>query len=175
MINVTLKGIDIYLGGEFDRKIHAKLASLFEVPSVEIITTVSESLVYHQGVDQTTYQLVIKFELSKRYQPFEKQVAEFVLDASKDFSVHTLCYFVYIDEDHIYERIDEDYPRFMNEKNVVGYEDEEDEEKEEDVEVFTGNIFQNFDEHHHHCEGDECDCEDGDYCDCGCDCGHDHH
>lgn len=177
MINVTLKGIDIYLAGEFDREIHSKLASLFHVRSEEIITTALESLVFHQGVDQTTYQLVIKFELPECYRQYEKVVADYVLSASQDFSVHTLCYFIYVKEENIYERIDEDYPRFMDEKNIVEY-DENDSNEGEEQEIFTGNIFQNFDKHsehkHHHCCDDEsCDCEhDCDDDNCECDCKH---
>ena len=109
----------------------------------------------------------------KKYEVFEKIVFTIISKTLSKYVIHMNIQFVYFDEEHCYSYKNEEYPLYMSESNVVydgGYEDESD----EDVEVYDGNIFENLDElieekQREHDEQNNCDCDHH-----NCDCGHKH-
>ncbi len=183
MINVTLIGQDIYLASEIEKGMLSQLAKLYEVDEDEIIVSAHESFLYHGGVEQTSYHLLVRVEAEHKYCSLEKNVAKFLLKYLENYSVHVRVYFLYFESNHLYERINEDYPLYLNESNLVNVEDSSFEDEEEDI--YTGNIFEEFDrqvkaqeakldknhEHHEECEchDEECECHDEE-----CSCHHHH-
>ena len=138
MINVILKGVDEFLGSHVESLLTPRIASICKVSNDEVVFTCLHSIIYHGGVDQTSYHMIVTFELEDKYSPFEKELANFVLEASKSFAVHCHINFNYLSKPY-YQRIEKDYPLYVTMENEVAI--EEDEESEE---VYTGDIFANF-------------------------------
>lgn len=101
---------------------------------------------------------------------------------AEPFTIHLTVQFSYT-QNREYHHINEEYPRYITEKNEVLLEEEE---YDDDTEIYEGDMFENFEERlrerqaqmdqesHEHHHGDECHCEehhhDGDCC-----CHDDHH
>jgi hypothetical protein len=141
-------GIDLYQVGEVSAKIHSKLAKLFEVSEDDLVMSSFDSFVYYKGHEQTSINLYIRIDLEEKYRPLQNKVAEFLLEASKEFSVHCTLYFNYIKESDIYQRVDNKYPRYLTFENAKPAPEEEYDENKEysDEEVYTENIFAKLDD-----------------------------
>lgn len=180
MINILISGMDIYFAGELDKLVHKKVASIYRISEDDLLLTANDSFVYHNGVEQTSFQLLIKVEAPQEFKKHQEEIQEYLLEATKQYAVHSTIYFVYYDGENCYKRIDPEYPLFLTENNVVEIDEDVDEEIEE---LYEGDIFEevakaHLDEedegdhhcncghhhhHHHHHEGEEC-C--GDECEC---------
>lgn len=157
MITLTFIGSDRYAVGEYARDITTKLANLYEVKEEEILFLAPEYYLYHKGVEQTSYQVLIQVEANEKYRYFEKKVAEFLLQTAQEFMVHICLRFRYFKEQE-YQHISSDYPRYITEENEVLAEEEE---YDENTEIYEGNIFENFEEkwkeaHEHDHDSDAC-------------------
>lgn len=179
MIRITVYGLDQYTVGHYSKEHTANLAQLFETKPENIIFVSPESYVFHNGVEQTSWNAVIKVDAPEKYKVLEAKVAKYLLETLKEFSIHLSLQFEYFHSHHEYEHVNKDYPRFIKEDNLVNVE-----ESEEDNELFEGNVFEGMEEkleeayRHDHCECDEhCDCGEGE-CECDgeheCRCGHHH-
>lgn len=173
MITVSLLGVDKCLAPELVKKIHNKLADLYESNPEEVIFYAPESFLIFDGVEQTSFQLNIVIDAPKKYKNLEKNVANYLLKALTDFAIHIHVLFRYFEEENEYSYINEDYPRYMTETNVLKYDDEDDENAEE---PYLGNVFADY-EDKFNLEPEESDEEDDhDECDDHeCSCGHHHH
>ena len=150
MVNVVLKGVDEFLGGEIEETISSKIAEILHINIDEVIFTCFNSMIFHKGVDQTSYHMIVTFELNSKFRNYEKQLADFMLSAGKNYAVHCLVNFYYFEKE-AYSRIDENYPLFIDKSNeVVVNENSYDEEYEDDdenyseEEVYTGDVFLDF-------------------------------
>ena len=138
MINVILKGVDEFLGSHVESVLTPKIAAICKVRNEAVVFTCLHSIIYHGGVDQTSYHMIVTFELEEKYLPFEKELANFVLEASKSFAVHCHISFTYLNKPY-YQRIEKDYPLYVTMENEVSIE-----ENDENEEIYTGDIFANF-------------------------------
>jgi hypothetical protein len=143
MIIMHFNGLDMYLVGELNEKIHSKVAKTYGVSEEELVFSASDSFVFFKGHEQTSFNLVIKVECPVKYKQFEEKVAELLLEETKNYSVHTRLLFNYYQESNYYERINENYPEYIvADTDVTLDEDEYDEDKEySDDEIYLGNVF----------------------------------
>ena len=181
MISITVYGLDAYIIGHYSKDHTANLAQLFETKEENIVFIVSDEYVFHNGVEQTSWQTLVKISAPEKYEPLEDKVATYLLKTLTQFSVHVQIVFDYFHGHHEHTFVNKDYPRFIKEDNVVNVEEED-----EDEELYEGNIFEGMEKkleeayhegHHHHegcrghdhdeCDSEDCDCED---CDCDDDC-----
>ena len=139
MINIVLKGVDEFLGADVEKVLLPKVAKVLQVSMDEVLLTCMHSMIYHGGLDQTSFHMIVTFEMEEKYRKFEKELIKCVFEVSKNFSVHSHVNFLYLTPTSSY--IDEEYPLYVTESNRVIIEDDENEE-----EVYTGNMFSNFEE-----------------------------
>ena len=173
MINISILGLDQFVVGDYSREITKKIADAYEINEDEILFYAPQAFIFHKGFDQSAYNVVVKVEAERKYEVFEKIVFTIISKTLSKYVIHMNIQFVYFDEEHCYSYKNEEYPLYMSESNVVydgGYEEESD----EDVEVYDGNIFENLDElieekQREHDEQNNCDCDHH-----NCDCGHKH-
>ena len=179
MIIITVYGLDQYTVGHYSKYHTENLAQLFETTPENIAFIASDEYVFHNGVEQTSWQALVKVEAPEKYEVLEDKAAMYLVKTLKEFSIHVRVVFDYFHSHHEHEFVNKDYPRYIKDDNLVNVE-----ESDEDEELYEGNIFEGmekkleeaYNEGHHHChchdEGHECDCEDGE-CDCDeedCDC-----
>ncbi|MBP5574535.1 MAG: hypothetical protein J6X50_02175 [Bacilli bacterium] len=149
MITVTIYGLDQFVVGRLSREMTPNLAKLYETCEDEILFVAPENMVFHNGVEQTSWNIIIHVNTPMRTKIVEKQVATFILESIGDVAINKVVEFYYYSEDNRYSKLNESYPRFIAADNLVDVAEEDYEDMEEgegEDEIFTGDIFQNF--HH---------------------------
>lgn len=169
MITIETIGLDRYTIGHYSREHTANIASLFETSEDNISFVATNSYVFHEGVEQTSWNVLVKISAPHKYEILQEKVADYLLKTLKDFAIHIAVEFHYFEDDNRFEHHNEDYPLFIKDENVVNVEESELKEGEE---LYEGNIFENFQEqleelYHGESAHDECDDE---HCEC-----HHHH
>ena len=145
---VNFSGLDIFLVGELNKEIHSQIASAYGIDDEDVIFQAADSFVFFKGAEQTSFNVIIKIEAPEDYVDSEELVASILMEASKNYSVHARILFSYYDPTHYYERVNKDYPEYLEETQGVEIDDseyDEDEEYSED-ELYTGNVFKDLDE-----------------------------
>ena len=145
MITVIVYGLDQFVVGRLSRELGANLTKLYEVNEDEVIFVAPQDLVFHNGVEQTSWNLLIHVHAAKRAALVQDEVAEFLIQAIGDLAIHKTVEFYYYSEENRYQKIHDDYPRFITDDNLVDTDqeyDEDMEEGEEDDQIYTGDIFE---------------------------------
>lgn len=186
MITITAIGLDEYVIGHYAKDHSDNLANLYETSVDNINFVASNSFLIHKGVEQTSWNALIKVSAPKRFEVFQDKIATYLLETLTDFTINIAIEFSYYENKNRYVQTNDEYPLFLSEQNLVQAEESSLEEGEE---LFEGNIFENFEEKvkaraeihkHEHDDEDECHCEEcdcDDDCDCEegeCHCGHHH-
>lgn len=148
MITLTFYGLDQYIVGNLSKAMAHNLADLYEVSEDDINFIAPNSMVFHNGVDQTSWNLLVRVNLPKKLLVLQNEAAEIIMQMVQGPTIHVAVEFYYYPEDNRYERINDDYPRFITEDNTVDIEEDYDEEGyiegEGEDEVYTGDIFEGF-------------------------------
>ena len=147
MITVTIYGLDQFVVGRLSREMTPNLAKLYELSEDEIIFVAPENMVFHKGVEQTSWNIIIHVHAPKRAALVEEQVAKFILETIGDVAINKIIEFYYYSEDNRYTKLNEAYPRFIAADNLVDIEEENYEDMEEgegEDDIFTGDIFKDF-------------------------------
>jgi hypothetical protein len=178
MITVSFLGLDSYVVGRFSKDATKKLAVLLRTSVDEILFYAPDSFLYHEGVEQTSWQALIKVDMPTSKAKYAKDVAEFLLDETEDFIIHAQVEIRFFDDANVYKRINREYPLFLTGDQLEN--EEEENELDEDgnpyPDLYEGNVFAGHEEDLKHgatpgecCEGEDCDCKDG----CNCEDEHD--
>ena len=154
MITFLIYGLDQFVVGRLSRELSLGLADIYETSEDMFEFIAPEATVFHNGVEQTSWDIFVKINASQRYALIEEVVAKYLLSQLSYFAINVHLEFTYFDEDRVYEKINKEYPRFITEENIVNIDngahridddDELDEDSEyNDEEIFDGDIFQDF-------------------------------
>ena len=147
MITIVIYGLDQFVVGRLSREMTPNLAKLYETSEDEILFVAPQNLVFHKGVEQTSWNVLIHVHAPKKVSVLQDQVAKLILESIGDVAINKSLEFYYYSEDNRYCKINDSYPRFIAEDNIVDISEEDYEgmeEGEEDDEIFTGDIFQDF-------------------------------
>lgn len=148
MVIVNFSGLDIFLVGELNKKIHSRIAAAYGLDDEDVIFQAADSFLFYKGTEQTSFNLLIKIDAPEDYDDVEETVASILLEASKDYSVHVRILFNYYDPTHYYERVNKDYPEYIEDNQGVEIDDSEYDEEAEysEDDIYTGNMFEDMDE-----------------------------
>jgi hypothetical protein len=130
MITISVLGLDQYVVGHYSKDHTKNLASLFECDEDDLSFYAPNSVLFHNGVDQTSWNCLVIVRAPEKYEAVEKNVADYILKTLSEFSINVEMEFAYYCDEHHYEKTNDDYPRFIAEDNIVQTEEEEDEEDE---------------------------------------------
>ena len=147
MITIVIYGLDQFVVGRLSREMTPNIAKLYELSEDEVIFVAPENMVFHKGVEQTSWNVIIHVHAPKRAALVQDQVAKLILESIGDVAINKILEFYYYSEDNRYSKLNESYPRFIAADNLVDVANEDYEEMEEgegEDEIFTGDIFQNF-------------------------------
>lgn len=159
MITISVLGLDQFVVGHYSKIHTANLAELYETESEDINFYAPSSMIFHNGVEQTSWNTVIRVLAECKYRQLEDNVAAYLLKTFSEFSIHVQIIFEYYEEENFYEKINEEYPRYITDSNLVNTEDEEDYESDDDCddedcenhhhddeEIYLGNVFEGFED-----------------------------
>ena len=145
MITITMYGLDQFVVGNLSRELTPLVAKLYEVDEDEVNFIAPQAMVFHKGVEQTSWNILIEVHAPMKVSVLQDQMAELMLHGIGEVAIHVSVEFYYYSQDNRYQKINDDYPRFITEENLVGVEEDEyfdePEEGEEDDQVYTGDIF----------------------------------
>ena len=147
MITLTIYGLDQFVVGRLSREMTHNLADLYEVSEDDINFIAPNNMVFHYGVDQTSWNTLVKVNAPKKVMVLQDDAARLIMDMIQGPTINVAVEFYYYSEDNRYEKINEDYPRFITDDNLVdveGYEEAQYIEGDGKDEVFTGDIFKDF-------------------------------
>ena len=144
MITIIFYGLDQFVVGRLSRELNKNLAKLFEVSEDDISFIAPNDLVFHNGVEQTSWNLLIQVHAPKQFALVQNEVANYLMETIGDIAIHKSVVFYYFNEENRYTKINDEYPRFISDDNLVDTDvdyNEEIEEGEEDDQLYTGDIF----------------------------------
>ena len=151
MITISIIGVDPYLVRQISKVMTSKIASLYEVSKDEINFYAPECLYIHDGVEQNTWNVLVKVNAPLKVKVLESDAVKLIREFMKDACINLAVEFYYYSQDNRYEFIDNSQPRFMTEENSFEmvdeeeYDDEEEcEETSKEEEPYLGDIFADF-------------------------------
>ena len=148
MIVLTIYGLDQFVVGKLSHDMTAALAELYECDREEILFIAPEAMVFHNGVEQTSWNAIVKIDAPEKVAVLQSEAANLIIRMMQGPTINVQILFSYHSQDDFYESINNDYPRFIEEENLVHIEEERYsdhlEEGDGDDEIFTGDIFQDF-------------------------------
>ena len=145
MITIIFYGLDQFVVGRLSRELTANVAKLYEVSEEEVIFIAPNDLIFHNGVEQTSWNLLIHVHAPSKAAMVQDDVATFLMNAIGEVAIHKTVEFYYYNEVNRYQKIHDQYPRYISEDNLVDTEqeyDEDIEEGEDDDQIYTGDIFE---------------------------------
>ena len=149
MITLTVYGLDQFVVGRLSREMTSALADLYECDKEEILFIAPENMVFHNGVEQTSWNTIVRVDAPKKVAVLQEDVAKVIKSMIKGLSINVQIVFNYFSQDNFYEELNDDYPRYIENENLVNIDMEEEyaediEEGEGDDQIFTGDIFKDF-------------------------------
>lgn len=147
MITLTVYGLDPYVVGRLSQEMTPNLAQLYEVSEDEINFVAPNNMVFHKGVDQTSWNTIIRVNLPKKLLVLQDQAAEIIMQMVQGPTINVAVEFYYYSQDNRYEKLNNEYPRFITDDNLVDVENYDESvyvEGEGEDEVYTGDIFEDF-------------------------------
>lgn len=157
MITVIFYGLDQFVVGRLSREMTPGLAKLYEVSEDDINFVAPNDMVFHNGVEQTSWNLIIHVHAPMKVSVLQDLVKDFIFKSIGELAINKSIEFYYFSQDNRYEDINAEYPRYLTDDNLVDVDDEEDyrdkEEGEGEDDIYTGDIFEECDDgcdHHHH-------------------------
>mgnify|MGYP003315629424 CR=1 FL=1 len=173
MITVIIYGLDQFVVGRLSREMTPGLAKLYETSEDNINFVAPETMVFHKGTEQTSWNVLIHVHAPMKVSVLQDLVKTFIFKSIGEMAIHKTIEFYYVSQDNRYEDINENYPRYLAEDNLVDIDEEDYRDKEEgdgEDEIYTGDIFEEAGQDECECGHDHCECDDDD-----CGCGHHHH
>ena len=144
MVIISYTGLDLYLVGELNAKIHSQVSKILNIDEEEVVFTSYDSFVFYKGHEQTSINLLIKVEMDEKLKVHQKELADYLLKTSKDYSLHAFVYFNYFKDENSYLSVNEDHPRYLTAQNEKQEEDYDENISYSEEEIYTGNIFKDF-------------------------------
>lgn len=135
MITISVLGLDQFVVGHYSKDHTENLANLFETNADDIEFYAPNSMLFHNGVEQTSWNTIIIVKAPHRYELMESKIANYLIETMKEFSINLEIEFEYFEEGKHYQHINTSYPRFIAEENLVDVEgtsgDEDDKDGDE--------------------------------------------
>lgn len=154
MLVIEILGLDQFVAGHYSREHGKNLANLFEIDEKELVFYSPVSALFHDGVEQVSWNCLVIVKADRKYSALEEKVAGYILSTLTDFSVNVTVRFEYWDGRE-YSHINPDYPRYLTSENIRRAEERYDEEVAEasshvhvdgEEEIFVGNAFEGHEE-----------------------------
>jgi len=154
MITVIIYGLDQFVVERLSAEMTKNLADLYEVDEDEINFVAPSNMVFHKGVEQTSWNALIHVHAPMKVSVLQNDAANLIIASIGELAIHKTVEFYYYPQDNRYVSLNKEYPRYITDENSVNYEEDccEDDDcdchdyDEEDEEIYTGDIFEGIGE-----------------------------
>lgn len=150
MITITIYGLDQFVVGKLSRDMTPAISELYEVDQDEINFIAPECMVFHKGVEQTSWNVLVRVNAPLKVKVLQDQLATLIMNMVVGPCIHVTVEFYYFSQDDTYKKINNSYPLYIEDENIVNLEHDDDcdhedlEEGEGNDQIYTGDIFQDF-------------------------------
>lgn len=141
MITITILGLDQYIVGRLSRELTPNIAKLYEIEEDEINFVAPSNMVFHNGVEQTSWNVIVRVNAPMKVSVLQDEVANFISVSLKDIAINLAIEFYYYSVDNRYTRVNKDYPRYLAGDNIVDFEADF-EELDEGEEIYDEDVFE---------------------------------
>ena len=118
MITFQILGLDQFVVGHYSKDHTANLAQLYESDESLINFYAPNSMVFHNGVEQTSWNTIVIVRAPEKYRPVESHIASYLIQTLSEFSVNLEIEFEYFSSSSRYEHVNDGYPRYISEDNI---------------------------------------------------------
>lgn len=156
MITITIFGYDALACEKLSKDTTKDICKEYKITENELLFIGVNSFICHNGQEQTSYRLDVEISAPKSFKNkvLENDVINILLPYLKEISIHQRFVFTYFDENNEYNFIDDDYPLFLTQDNMVKAESEEEsvdnditDDEEEYNEPYMEDIISQFDDY----------------------------
>lgn len=147
MIIVEMSGLDQFVVGNLSKELTPLVAKLYEVEENEVVFLSPQTMVFHKGVEQTSWNIIIEVKAPQQFAHVQDKMADLLLHGIGEVAIHVNVFFSYFSADDFYKKVNDDYPLYITEANIVDFQeedefDDDDEDDEEEEDIYTGDIFE---------------------------------
>ena len=148
MITVNIYGLDQFVVGDVSIPLSKNLAKIYEVSEDDINFISSNNMVFHAGVEQTSWRVIVELNVPKKLEVLQDQALQVINHYLSEVAINIETFFHYYSSGHHALHVNKDYPLYLEEQKEIEYETEYSEELEEgegEDEIYTGDIFEGLD------------------------------
>lgn len=145
MITVNIYGLDQFVVGDVSIPLSKNLAKIYEISEDDINFISSNNMVFHAGVEQTSWRVIVEVNVPRKLEVLQDQALEIINHYLSEVAINIEVFFHYYLSDHHALHVNTDYPLYLEEREEVEFESESSEELEEgegEDEIYTGDIFE---------------------------------
>ena len=163
MITIQILGLDQFVVGRYSRENTGSLAQLFHCGEDDISFYAPNAMMFHNGVEQTSWNIRVIVLAPSRFKESEKEVADYIGKTLSLFAINMDILFHYFEEENVHVYRNKEFPLFISSDEIkeqgmtmrfgeMPEEDEIEESEEERIsgqsegEVFVGDAFAGFEE-----------------------------
>lgn len=143
MVTISILGLDQYIVGRLSRDYTSNIAKLYEITDDDVVFVGPNNMVFHKGVEQTSWNVIVKVHAPLKVQVLQDEMANLISIALKDVAINIVIEFTYYSEDSRYEKINKEYPRYIGEDNLTDLDIEFEDVDPEDI--YDGDVFEDLD------------------------------
>jgi len=146
MILIKVYGLDQFVVGNYSKENTKNLANVFEAKEEDIMFYSPNSYIFHKGVEQTSWNTVIEVVCDEKYHALQANITKYLIESFKLFTINIHVIFTYVNNHHVFEHFNKEYPQYISDKNLVKVEDEnlDDIDVTDEDKVYTGDVFKDF-------------------------------
>ena len=143
MINIFVYGLDQFVVGDVSRELTPLVAKLYEVEEDEVNFIAPNDMVFHNGVEQTSWRVIMEVRAPEEFDKFQNQAKDLLMHFISGVAVHVEVTFIYYGYHDHFVKLNPEYPHYLIEEDREEDEvySEEMEEGEEDDQIYTGDMF----------------------------------
>ena len=143
MINIFVYGLDQFVVGDVSRELTPLVAKLYEVEEDEVNFIAPNDMVFHNGVEQTSWRVIMEVRAPEEFDKFQNQAKDLLMHFISGVAVHVEVTFIYYGYHDHFVKLNPEYPHYLSEEDREEDEvySEEMEEGEEDDQIYTGDMF----------------------------------
>ena len=159
MITIQILGLDPYVVGHYSKEHTSNLAQLFEVEEDQLSFYAHSGMMFHLGVEQTSWDTLVIVRAPKQVYLLEEAVTDYIFKTLTKFSINVTVQFNYFEPTHSHSKINDQYPRFIGPDQVSPSDDDYDDNdvvldsnQDEDIDpsdeesIYLGNAFEGFED-----------------------------
>ncbi len=144
MVTINIYGLDQFIVGELSERISKDIAKVYEIDEDDVHFISSNNMVFHNGNEQTSWRVFVEVNAPKKVEVLQEQMFNLLKHYISEVAIHLDVLFKYYSVDHYESSRNNEYPLFLEDKNLVNFDEEYTEDMEEgegEDEIFTGDIF----------------------------------